>query len=1014
MLPAGLDGLSETAASYRAVVQIAALFHDLGKATVLFQAKLDAALKGEQTVPDAIRHELVSTMAWDQLVGGLGDAELIEFLRKIAPEQIDDALAASVDPLVRLHARLRTDLTATLDLLLEKDQQCLAFQIGALTLTHHRLPETNFNFSRLQASRHVNQGSQLERRHLAIARGTPFWHEEWWLKALRHAAENLKPDLGAHGIDMALRASLMFADHVGSSRSTARPSRAEHLANTCDGQPADPLAEHVRKVHNETRGAFDMLHRSRDRFPGLLEAEVPVDLAHPHAVVDRFRWQEEAAFTARTLCGAEAGGFFGCILSGTGSGKTRGAPTILAGATFGDIHPERRVLRMTLGLGLRVLATQSADEYVADLGFSDRAVSVLVGRPPIGFLRHDPNDDRSGAESRITFPDWLNVEPANGRVPDPGTDEEVDWLRSLSLDTDRQLPAFCSEAIRVAGDKAHVFRQLIEAPVLVATVDHLMGVAAPVNSRFLPQMVRVLTSDLVLDEIDQYGPEDLAALCRLAYQVGAGGRRLVIMSATLTPDVAEAFFSAYRAGWSAHAAISGVADAVNLLCTSDALGSCVTATGAEEIRPTLGRCRSAMLTALAEAPVLRRGLILPSCGNWGELVAQVDQACSALHNDHATQIDDIRVSVGLVRMTRISHTTALAAQLDAGSLRSRLRLKLCLHSRFPRLHRAWIEALLKRALTRKKEPDSGIRELCRRFGVFERAAQFRTTDVEIVVIASPVIETGNDIDFDYAIIDPVSLRAVIQAAGRVNRHRLRPVVAPNVVLLGRSPIAIEAGRLEMPGVETRPDSDTRVDRITLDDFPGRHAVQLIGNETVSVVTARVLLSEESNVPLREKEQQLRLAMFGAAGMFSPGSCYLASPLARLSATMSRVRRFRRSTSRDLVYALFGESLEEAAWHIDVSPGTRHSQFVAAGRQVMTTGELNSANFLIADLTAGAWHDLVGPELEMGKAEMCRLLRVDVPDYGSETAPVEPVCYTEQTGITWGTREDLLGSFGKAK
>jgi CRISPR-associated endonuclease/helicase Cas3 len=304
-------------------------------------------------------------------------------------------------------------------------------------------------------------------------------------------------------------------------------------------------------------------------------------------------------------------------------------------------------------------------------------------------------------------------------------------------------------------------------------------------------------------------------------------------------------------------------------------------------------------------------------------------------------------------------------------------------------------------------------DLCRRFNVFERAAQAGAADVELVVIASPVIETGNDLDFDYAVIDPVSLRAVIQAAGRVNRHRMRPVTTPNVALLARSPIAMQAGRLEMPGVETRPAPDTKVSRVLLDEFPNRLAEKLIGAETVSIVTAKVLLSDEGNVPLREKEKLLRLAMLGTSTPTSPGSCYLTSPLARLSAAMPRLRRFRRSTSRDLVYAFFGENIEEAEWHIDLAPGTPNSRFDKVIKQGLTVGELKQNEFLLSDLTAGAWRDLTGLGSEMGKADMQRLLRVEVPDYGVAEATVRPVCYTEQTGMTWGAPEDLCAPFGKA-
>ncbi len=99
----------------------------------------------------------------------------------------------------------------------------------------------------------------------------------------------------------------------------------------------------------------------------------------------------------------------------------------------------------------------------------------------------------------------------------------------------------------------------------------------------------------------------------------------------------------------------------------------------------------------------RRSGLVTSCRHapaWPDLVSQIDTQCSELHTATAAQLDGVTVSIGFVRMTRIAHTAALAVQLPAGPRDGRLRLKLCLHSQFPRLHREWIEHELKRALTR--------------------------------------------------------------------------------------------------------------------------------------------------------------------------------------------------------------------------------------------------------------------------------------------------------------------------
>ena len=61
-------------------------------------------------------------------------------------------------------------------------------------------------------------------------------------------------------------------------------------------------------------------------------------------------------------------------------------------------------------------------------------------------------------------------------------------------------------------------------------------------------MLRLLTSDLVLDEPDDFGLSDLPALCRLVNWAGMLGCRVLLSSATLQPALLNALFAAYQAG----------------------------------------------------------------------------------------------------------------------------------------------------------------------------------------------------------------------------------------------------------------------------------------------------------------------------------------------------------------------------------------------------------------------------------------------------------------------------------
>lgn len=80
-------------------------------------------------------------------------------------------------------------------------------------------------------------------------------------------------------------------------------------------------------------------------------------------------------------------------------------------------------------------------------------------------------------------------------------------------------------------------------------------------------MLRLLTSDLVLDEPDDFNINDLHAVCRLVNWAGMLGSRVLLSSATLPPDLIQALFAAYLTGRKIWQASCGVSDRpVNICC----------------------------------------------------------------------------------------------------------------------------------------------------------------------------------------------------------------------------------------------------------------------------------------------------------------------------------------------------------------------------------------------------------------------------------------------------------------
>ena len=56
-------------------------------------------------------------------------------------------------------------------------------------------------------------------------------------------------------------------------------------------------------------------------------------------------------------------------------------------------------------------------------------------------------------------------------------------------------------------------------------------------------------------------------------------------------------------------------------------------------------------------------------------------------------------------------------------------------------------------------------------------------DQMFIVLGSPVTEVGRDHDYDWAVVEPSSMRSLIQLAGRVRRHRPGACAQPNIALL---------------------------------------------------------------------------------------------------------------------------------------------------------------------------------------------------------------------------------------
>ena len=86
-------------------------------------------------------------------------------------------------------------------------------------------------------------------------------------------------------------------------------------------------------------------------------------------------------------------------------------------------------------------------------------------------------------------------------------------------------------------------KQFLHAPVLTCTIDYIIKATEITRGgRYILPTLRLMSSDLVIDEIDDFDNQDLIAIGRLIHLAGMLGRKVMISSATIPPDLAEGYF----------------------------------------------------------------------------------------------------------------------------------------------------------------------------------------------------------------------------------------------------------------------------------------------------------------------------------------------------------------------------------------------------------------------------------------------------------------------------------------
>ncbi|WP_367299527.1 type I-F CRISPR-associated helicase Cas3f [Hafnia alvei] len=770
---------------------IAGLFHDFGKANALFQLGLKG--KSERGF-QPLRHEWISVRLFQAFVGTQTDKQWLGKLGWLAPQDEKEWLAnlqkdskeKSDSPLVNLPP--------------------LARVIAWLIISHHRLPqylgknEPELSSSRTWLENQLNvywnalnheksdwRDSDFD-KVWTFPNGTPLRSQTWRNKANQLAKRAVHavslPDFGSLDQTFTVhlaRLALMLADHHYSSQKPIPDWQDETYhawANTKEGKLKQKLDEHVVGVSHH---AF-LLGRSFAALRGQLPAISRHKGFRERAKDGRYQWQNKAWDKAESLRErSQKQGFFGINMASTGCGKTLANARIMYA-----LAREEEGCRFTVALGLRTLTLQTGEALRVRLGLGEDDLAVLVGSRAVRELHNEPDDDNNSASEEALFESHQYVH-YDGM---PNTGPLRQWL-----DEDTKL------------------RQLVDAPVLVATIDHLMPATEGVRGgKQIAPMLRLLTSDLVLDEPDDFEIEDQHALCRLVNWAGMLGGRVLLSSATLPPALVQALFSAYCTGRQAYQQACGEPGLpLNVCCAwFDEDDSCTGELGRPgdfyEAHCDFAGQRAKRLPA---KPVLRRAeivTVLPSSSKPEAVIDAVAQTFHdkmlALHAKHHEEQADKTVSLGLVRMANINPLVATAKALMAMPSPDGFCVHYCVyHSQHPLVMRSYMEKQLDAAFSRSGENNSLWDKPEIRRAVEQSAAKHHL----FVVLATSVVEVGRDWDADWGIIEPSSMRSLIQFAGRIQRHRQRPPQISNLLILNKNVRALRQKTPAMcqPGFETK-------------------------------------------------------------------------------------------------------------------------------------------------------------------------------------------------------------------
>lgn len=735
------DTLWNCLSSLRAFTGIAAVFHDIGKANDDFQEKLFA-----ENSSNIYRHEWISALLFSLIIENVGnsidDNEWMEFI-------LSDEFDNWINNIDCIKAEYK----------IKRPNSPIAFWLMWIILTHHKMPTLeNFRgpifkdkneFYNIVTYDWGYKNNDEHPTEIKFSKGQIFGSKKYidvlkkYVKRISREKNKLVKFLDDDTVRLFVnyaRAGMLFSDYYESSKKIINHNSDTNLiANTKKEDNVKKinqfLDEHLINVSAQSMKVIQSYSAMCENLFRAYDVDMPISKNDK-----RYNWQEIVTRKIRGYYRKDNAsydsGVFCVNMAGTGCGKT------LANAKIMRALSSDNSLRYTVLMGLRSLTLQTGDAYRKFIGMSADDIAVYVGSEAYTELYNIGH----------------NIE----------SDSIIDYVKGLE-----------NSFLQILFEKEGSLKKkkILFKPVLVSTIDTVIGASEKSEgTKYLLPFLRIMTSDVIIDEIDDFDVKDLYAVSRFIFLVGMLGRKIIISSATIPPDLAFALFKSYEAGRRIYSSLHGIPhNIVNIFC--DEFSSKLIETAQYDVfKQKYNNFIKHKVEELAGIASKRKAKVInydDKDGGESCYFEQIVLGIKTFHENNSLidKISDKRVSIGCIKLSRVDTCIKLGEFLNKYAVTSPLINDTTIivnvyHSRQIMLLRSKQEEYLDKVLNRKNEYSIFEDDIIRSH--IEKA---NTQNVIFVVVATPVEETGRDHDFDWCIMEPSSYRSIIQMAGRVRRHR---------------------------------------------------------------------------------------------------------------------------------------------------------------------------------------------------------------------------------------------------